>query len=159
VSPPKETSFNGRAARPRLGYAYVVADLIHVGHLNHLEACKQLCDRLIVGVLTDKAVLEKKPQPIIAFGDRLRMVQALKCVDVAVAQSTYSPLPNALAIRADVLFESTSHAPEVIEETRQALATSGGEVIVLPYYTPCSTTNIRARIRDASDAVSPHRHS
>ena len=135
-------------AMPIIGYAYVVADLIHVGHLNHLEACKALCDKLIVGVLTDKAVLERKAQPTIPFSDRLRLVKALKCVDVALSQDTYSPLPNILAIKAAILFETTSHTQQEIDHARQSLATYGGHVIVLPYYSICSTTNIKVSIKN-----------
>jgi glycerol-3-phosphate cytidylyltransferase len=131
------------------GYAYVVADLIHVGHLNHLEACKQLCDKLIVGVLTERAVLEQKARPVIPFADRLRMVRALKCVDVAVAQDTYSPIPNILAMQVDILFESTSHTKNAIEEARSVLAKWGGRVLVLPYYSGCSSTSIRGQIKNA----------
>jgi len=131
----------------RIGYAYVVADLIHVGHLNHLEACKHLCDKLVVGVLTDAAVCEQKPAPTISFEDRLRMVQALKCVDIAVSQETYSPLPNAIAMQVDVLFESTSHTQEAIHDARETIGAYGGKVIVLPYYGGCSTTHIKDKIR------------
>ena len=134
--------------RLRLGYAYVVADLIHVGHVKFLESCTALCDRLIVGVLTNEAVLERKPQPIIPFVDRLRMVRALNCVDAAVTQETYSPLPNVVAIQANILFESTSHSFEGIEEARIALSRHGGQVIVLPYYPACSTSAIVKRIKN-----------
>ena len=48
-------------------YAYVVADLLHVGHVLHLENSKALGDKLIVGVLTDKAVMEKKEKTNITF--------------------------------------------------------------------------------------------
>ncbi|HWA27000.1 MAG TPA: adenylyltransferase/cytidyltransferase family protein [Lacunisphaera sp.] len=147
----KSTKGIPQSTRPNvvIGYAYVVADLIHVGHLNHLNACKNLCDKLIVGVLTNKAVQEKKPTPTIPFEDRLRMVQALKCVDIAVSQETYSPLPNAKAMRASVLFESTSHTQEAIDDARREIEAYGGSVIVLPYYGGCSTTEIRNRIRSS----------
>lgn len=131
-----------------IGYAYVVADLIHVGHLNHLEACKHLCDKLVVGVLTDTAVCEKKSAPTMQFADRLRMVQALKCVDTAVSQDTYSPLPNALAMQVDILFESTSHTQEAIRDARKKIGAYGGKVIVLPYYGECSTTDIKNKIKN-----------
>lgn len=134
------------ADKPTIGYAYVVADLIHVGHLNHLEACKRLCDRLVVGVLTDEATMEKKQSPIIPFEERLRMVQALKCVDIAVSQDTYSPLPNAVAMEVDILFESTSHTPEALLEARQKISGYGGQVIVMPYYGGQSSTNIKKKI-------------
>lgn len=57
-----------------IGYAYVVADLFHVGHLKHLCACKGLCDKLIVGVLTDAATMEKKQRPIVPYEERLVIV-------------------------------------------------------------------------------------
>ena len=130
-----------------IGYSYVVADLIHVGHLNHLEACSYLCDTLIVGVLTDKAAREKKKSPTIPFEDRLRMVQALKCVSIAVSQETYSPLPNVLAMQVDILFESTSHDPAEIHNAKMQMDVYGGKIIVLPYYGCCSTTKIKNMIQ------------
>jgi len=130
----------------QIGYAYVCADLIHVGHLNHLEACKSLCDKLVVGVLTDKAVMEKKPKPIVSFDERLRMVNALSCVDIAVSQETYSPLPNASRI-ADILFESTSHTEEALEESLKVMKSLNKEVIIMPYYGGQSSTEIKKEIK------------
>lgn len=111
------------------GYAYVCADLMHAGHLDHLEFCKKSCDKLIVGVLTDKAVMEKKPEPVFKFEERFRLIQALKCVDIAVPQDTYSPLNNA-PVMADVLFESIDHAREAIEEARRVMGKFGKTVMV-----------------------------
>ena len=130
-----------------IGYAYVCADILNVGHINHLQACRELCDRLIVGVLTNQAVMEKKVEPIISFEDRLRTVQSLGCVDVVVAQEAYSPLPNATAMRVDILFESTSHAPEAIEEARKQICAYGGQVIVMPYYGVVSSSAIKRKIK------------
>ncbi len=129
-----------------IGYAYVCADLMHVGHINHLESCKKFCDKLIVGVLTDKAVMEKKTRPIFSFEERLRLVQALECVDIAVCQDTYTPLNNA-SIMADILFESTSHTKEAIEEAKIAMEKLNKKVIVLPYYVGQSSTAIKTKIK------------
>ena len=112
-----------------IGYAYVCADLLHAGHLDHLEFCKKFCDKLIVGVLTDKAVMEKKPRPIFGFEERLRLVQALKCVDIAVPQETYSPLNNA-PVMADILFESADHGEGALEEAKRVMRDIGKKVIV-----------------------------
>lgn len=59
-----------------IGYAYVVADIFHIGHLRHLLNCKAMCDILIVGVLTDEATMEIKPRPIIPFEERIQVVVA-----------------------------------------------------------------------------------
>jgi glycerol-3-phosphate cytidylyltransferase len=124
-----------------VGYAYVVGDLLHVGHLLHLQNCKRLCDRLIVGVLTDEAAMEKKPRPTVSFDDRIRLVSQLKPVDAAVPQTTYSPLANLLEIRPDVLFENQGHEQRTYPEFR-------GRVMAMPYYPGRSSTKIKERIRN-----------
>jgi cytidyltransferase-like protein len=132
----------GRKKESVIGYAYVVADLFHIGHLAHLERCKNLCDKLIVGVLTDEATQEKKRPPIIPFDERLAIVSALKCVDEAIKQETYSPLPNAVKLDVDILFESTSHTPEAIEQAKSLMP----KVEVMPYYDGQSSTKIKQKV-------------
>jgi len=129
-----------------VGYAYVVADLIHIGHLKHLQACKGLCDKLVVGVLTDGATMERKVKPIISFGERLEMVKALSCVDMAVKQEDYSPLPNVAQLEPNILFESTSHKKEDFANAKKILSKYGGRVITMPYYAGQSSTSIKNKI-------------
>ena len=121
-----------------VGYAYVVADLFHVGHLIHLQNCKRMCDILIVGVLTDQATMEKKSEPIMAFEERLLIISALDCVDAAVTQETYSPKDNVDGIRPDILFESTSHSDPCVNPF--------GRTIGMPYYPEQSSTKIKGKI-------------
>ena len=127
-------------SKQSIGYAYVVADIIHFGHTLHLKNCKGLCDKLIVGVLTDKATMEKKPKPIIGFKERLEIVSDLGFVDAAVAQEEYSPDRNVAAIKPDILFESTSH--------KEPSVNPHGRVIVLPYFPIQSSTNIKKHIKE-----------
>ena len=131
-------------------YSYYVMDLIHDGHLEMLRNSKAIAGvdgKLIVGILTDEAVMEKKPKPAMSFGQRLRIAQAIKYVDLAVAQTTYSPLPNVIAMRPDVLMESSSHTAEAIEEARRVMGGIGGRVVVIPYYPLESSTAIKDRIK------------
>jgi len=130
----------------KIGYAYVVGDLLHIGHLKHLQSCKSLCDKLIVGVLTDGAVMEKKDKPIISFGERLETTKNLKSVDVAVKQETYSPLPNVRQLRVDILFESTSHSDEAIGDAERTMKYMNGRLIVMPYFAGQSSTSIKNKI-------------
>ncbi len=129
-----------------IGYAYVVADLFHVGHLKHIKACRGLCDKLIVGVLTDGATQEKKPAPIIAYNERIAIVEALRDVDVAMRQETYSPIPNAKQLQVDILFESTSHSDDAIAEAKKEMKKQGTRVMVMPYYAGISSTEIKEKI-------------
>jgi len=127
----------------RVVYAYVVADILHIGHLIHLEKSKKAGDYLIVGVLSDEATEEKKPRPIIPAGERATMILALKFVDKVVPQRTYSPLENIQTIKPDVLMESTSHKEQPANEFVESY---GGEVIVSPYFEGQSSTSIKNKI-------------
>jgi len=130
--------------RKKIVYAYVVADIFHIGHLIALENAKKQGDYLIVGALTDEATMEKKVKPIIPFEERIRIIEALKCVDEVVPQERYSPLENVKKLKPDVLMESSSHeempANAFVEEY-------GGAIVMTEYYLPQSSTKIKELIR------------
>ena len=130
----------------KIVYAYVVADLLHVGHVLALENAKSFGDKLIVGVLTDEATMEKKTKPNLSFSERMRLVQALRCVDIVVAQETYSPLPNIKKITPDILMESASHSKEDLNKTKRFAESIGCKIIMLPYYPEESSTSIKKRV-------------
>jgi len=126
-----------------IGYAYVVGDIIHTGHLLHLENCSKLCDALFVGVLSEKAVMEKKPSPIMSLAERIYIINSLKFVTCAICQDDYSPLGNCKATKPDILFESTSHSEYPANNFMKSI---GGRVIVMPYFSEQSSTNIKEKI-------------
>jgi cytidyltransferase-like protein len=134
----------------KIVYSYYVLDIVHKGHLLMMKNAKAIAGkdgRLIVGILTDKAVMEKKPRPIVSFEDRIEMARAIKYADLVVAQDTYSPLPNVMKIKPDVLMESTSHDDKAIKKHENFMKSIGGRVCVIPYYPSCSSTEIKTRIK------------
>ena len=128
-----------------LVYAYVCGDILHTGHLAALKNAKALGDKLIVGVLTDEAVMERKPRPAIPFAERLALVGALSFVDCVVAQDTYSPFRNVVGIHPDILMESSSHPDQPANSFVRGY---GGRVISMPYFPEQSSSVIKARIRE-----------
>ena len=56
-----------------------VFDLLHEGHLEHLEQAKKLGDFLIVSVVADAYITKRKP--IYSERARVRLLKALRCVD------------------------------------------------------------------------------
>lgn len=57
-------------------------DLLHIGHINMLNKCKQQGDKLIVGVSSDKLnYIKKKRTPIFKENDRMEIIKNIKCVD------------------------------------------------------------------------------
>lgn len=68
-----------------IGYVPGVFDLFHTGHLILLERCKERCDYLIVGVLTDGLVEYYKGYgTIISYENRARVIEALSVVDEVI---------------------------------------------------------------------------
>ena len=106
--------------------------------------------KLIVGILTDEAVMEKKSKPVLSFEERIELARAIRYVDAAVAQETYSPLPNVMKIKPDILMESTTHDEAEIEKARKYMESINGKVIVLPYFPSQSSTKIKKAISDTT---------
>lgn len=59
-----------------------VWDLLHVGHIRHLEEARKMGKYLMVGVTMDRYV-KKKGRPILPEDERLEMVKSLHCVSAA----------------------------------------------------------------------------
>lgn len=134
----------------KIVYSYYVLDIVHTGHLLMMRNSKAIAGpdgKLIVGILTDESVMEKKPRPVLSFPERMELAASIKYVDIVVSQTTYSPLPNVLKIRPDVLMESSSHSDAEIKEARKVMEKIGGKVIVLPYYPVQCSTKIKQTIK------------
>eukprot|EP00612_Vaucheria_litorea_P002695 CAMPEP_0171459424 /NCGR_PEP_ID=MMETSP0945-20130129/4712_1 /TAXON_ID=109269 /ORGANISM="Vaucheria litorea, Strain CCMP2940" /LENGTH=147 /DNA_ID=CAMNT_0011985437 /DNA_START=103 /DNA_END=546 /DNA_ORIENTATION=+ len=59
-------------------------DPMHLGHVEYLEKSKDVGDKLIVIVNSDKQATMKKGQPFMPAAERVRLVRALECVDAAI---------------------------------------------------------------------------
>ena len=57
---------------------------LHVGHLDYMEAAKNLADKLIVIINNEHQVTIKGSTPFMSEEDRIRIVSALRCVDKVV---------------------------------------------------------------------------
>ena len=76
-----------------IGYTVGVFDLFHIGHLNLIKKAKKNCDYLIVGVNSDKLVMQYKNKiPVIPEKERLEIIKSLKYVDEAVLINTRDKL-------------------------------------------------------------------
>ena len=70
-----------------IGYTTGVFDLFHVGHVRILKKSKSLCDKLIVGVSSDKLVKKyKNKYPVISQKERIEVVKSNKYVDYVVSK-------------------------------------------------------------------------
>ena len=131
-------------------YAYFVLDIVHRGHLMMLKNSKAIAGpegRLIVGIVSDEAVLEKKGEvPVLDFSERLELANSIQYVDLVVGQKNYTPYENVKNIAPNILMESESHDEVQINKGRELMKELGGRVIVMPYFHNQSSTLIKSKI-------------
>ena len=133
-----------------LVYSYFVLDIVHRGHLMMLKNSKAIAGpegRLIVGIVSDQAVIDKKGKaPTLNFSERLELAASIKYVDLVVGQKDYTPYENIKHIAPDILMESESHSEAQIDMGRQIMSDLDGRVIVMPYFDDQSSSLIKSKI-------------
>ena len=118
-------------------------DVFHVGHVNILERAHELGDYLIVGVSSDALNYRKKGRyPIFSQDQRMRMVNAIHCVDeVFVEESLEQKAEYLQKFCADILVMGDDWEGKFDEYSKWA------KVVYLPRTNDISTTEILATIR------------
>lgn len=124
-----------------IGYTSGVYDLFHIGHLNLLKNAKGLCDKLIVGVSTDKLVEYKHKHPVIPFEERIEIVRSCKFVDAAIPQEELDKYKMWEKLHFDVLFvgDDWYNSPSW-KEMEEKFSKVGVRVVYFPYTKGTSST-------------------
>lgn len=135
----------------KIGYTCGVFDLFHVGHLNLLERCKNLCDILIVGICNDDYVRQiKHKEPVFSEVERLRILNALKVVDAAYLVDIDTTNDKMLALdkfHFDVLFSGDDwKGSERYKKTEKDFAKLGVSIEYLPYTKGISTSQLKEKM-------------
>lgn len=127
-----------------IGYTTGVYDLFHIGHLNILNNAKSMCDKLIVGVTVDELVSYKNKKNVIPFDDRIKIVQNIKCVDLAIPQYDMDKVKMCKKLKVDYLFVGDDwYDTDKWNDYEKELKKIGVEVIYFPYTKKTSTTEIK----------------
>lgn len=134
-----------------LVYVGMSADVIHPGHLNILkEASKH--GRVMVGLLTDAAIVSYKRLPYMEFDVRREIVEALELVDEVVPQETLDYEPNLRRYRPNVVVHGDDWREGVQARTRarviEVMAEWGGTVVEVPYTRGVSSTQFIVAARE-----------
>lgn len=123
-----------------------VWDLLHIGHLNILKRAKRLGDKLIVGVASDEiTAIHKGRIPVIPLEQRMRIVEAIRCVDVTIPYFDLD-FTNALGgLDIDILVVGEDWG-DLKEHSRiKEYMRKKGRIIVMPYTKDISSAEIRKR--------------
>ena len=122
-------------------------DMFHVGHLNILERSKKLGDILIVGVSTDELIMDYKGiLPIIPFEERLRIVQAIGCVDKAVKQTILTEIKQLEEFDVDIVTIGDDWKDKHLDGLEWVKSQQGKKVVYFEYTPGVSTTGLKKKI-------------
>lgn len=137
----------------KIVYSFIVLDLPHRGHIQHLQMARELGDFLIVGVLDGDTVEGYKRRPIMLFEERMKIASRIKGVNLVIPQFEKFPLENLRMLHkmfpSDRLIcvHGSDWKEEDFKQIVDYLESIGGELRFLPYYHSQSTTNIIEKIR------------
>ena len=143
-------SADAEGRRPVLGYVPGAWDMFHVGHLNILLRARELCDRLVVGVVTDEALFAAKSKhPVVPLDERMDVVRALDLVDEVVVDRSSDKREVWSRVGFDVLFKGDDWRGTPKGARLEAdMASVGVQVRYFPYTAHTSSTLLRAMLAD-----------
>lgn len=130
---------------PVIVHCHGCFDFLHIGHMRHLQAAKEMGDKLVVTVTSDRFVNKGEFRPIFKDVERMEMISALSFVDYVAINDAATPLPAIHVLKPNLYVKGQDYADiEGIEF--EAVRSYGGKVVftdTIKY----STTQLVERIR------------
>lgn len=132
----------------KIGFVQGVFDMFHVGHLNILEKAKEHCDFLIVGVNSDELVEEyKKKKTIIPCDERVRIIQALKCVDKVIVMNDRDKIKVCTQNNINAIFMGDDwKGSDFYNKMEIELKKYNVDIVYFPYTKGTSSTILREKL-------------
>ena len=140
-----------RKAGKRLVVTNGCFDLLHAGHVSYLEQAAALGDLLLVGCNGDESVrqLKGKGRPLNPEADRALVLSALESVGSVVVFPERRAEDFLRLAKPDVYVKGGDYTPETLDAgERVAVESGGGEVVIIPFVSGKSTTDIIQRMND-----------
>lgn len=130
-------------------YMCFSTDIIHGGHIAIIKKAARL-GKLIVGVLSDKAVVSYKRYPLVPESERMKLLESINGVSRVVMQENLSYRENLLKYKPDFVVHGddwvSGFQKPVRDEVIEVLETYGGKLVEFPY----STDNMYLKIQERS---------
>jgi rfaE bifunctional protein nucleotidyltransferase chain/domain len=129
-------------------YTVGTFDLLHVGHLTLLEYCATLGDTVAVGIASDEVVKLYKPNiPIIPLEQRIKMLKALRCVDIVLPYHELDYISICQKVKADifVIGEDWGKKPHNIG-VEKYFNEQGKKTVQIKYSPQTSSTKIKQNV-------------
>ena len=105
-----------RAMGLTVGFTNGCFDILHRGHVAYLNQARGWCDRLIVGLNTDRSVraLKGADRPVNDLESRALVLAGLACVDLIVPFDEDTPIRLIELARPDILVKGADYAEDQV---------------------------------------------
>ncbi len=147
----------------KIGLCSGCFDLLHVGHIKHLQSAKTKCDILVVAVASNDNVNKGPDRP--AFDQKLRMefLESIECVDYVCLNDSPDSIELINMIKPDFYIKGSEYKNKKIDinakigHEKNAVEKSGGSLIFTDEIVFSSTNilnkhiNKKEKIKIASD--------
>lgn len=147
---------DNKAENKQVIYVAMSADLIHPGHINILKIAHQKADeiggKVIVGLLTDKAIASYKRLPYMDYEQRKAVLESVSMIDEIIPQDTLSYEANIRILKPRYVVHGDDWKSGAQAKTRQnvldVLKELGCGELIEPHYAPgISSTQLNADVR------------
>src|SRR5436309_887814 len=137
-----------RAQGKKIVHCHGVFDLLHIGHIKHLEAARKIGDLLVVTLTPDRFVNKGPHRP--AFPERLRAeaLASLVCVDFVAINEWPTAVETIQRLRPDFYVKGVVREAgkrdhtNAIQQEEDAVKAAGGQLVLTDEETFSASTLI-----------------
>ena len=134
-------------------YVPLAIDIVHSAHINILKKAKKY-GKVIVGLLTDKAISEYKKLPLIDYKERYRTLKGIKYIDQIVEQNSWDYSYNIRKYKPDYFIHGDDWKSGIQKHQRRkvinALKKTKGKLVEIPYSKNISSSEIKDKMINIS---------
>lgn len=136
-----------KAQQQKIVFTNGCFDLLHAGHVTYLDAAKQMGDKLILGLNTDKSVRKLKgpSRPVIHQQDRARVMAALAAVDAVILFDEDTPLDLITTFKPNIIAKGSDYTEAQVVGASE-VKSWGGTVALIDIVEGRSTSDILEKI-------------
>lgn len=118
----------------KIALCHGVFDLVHAGHITHLEQAKEMADILVVSITAAEFVRKGPDRPYFNDEQRLKFLSAIECVDYCMLSEGYTVDDIVEAVEPDYYVKGAEYADEEADVTnnirpeRELVEKHGGQI-------------------------------
>ena len=129
-------------------YIGLSIDILHHGHINLINEAKKYGD-LIVGLYTDKAIVQKKRLPLISYDNRKKILENINGIKKIIPQGQWEYCSNLKKIKPDFMVHGDDwkiNDQNLRSKTIQTLKKINAKLIEIPFTKNISSSALNERM-------------